>query len=69
MNNFPTELIYVLAFAAFALVQYLLKRFGTPERHDDTSPDETVEKPYDKIEEPPVATALRVPPARLLDFN
>ena len=59
MNNFPSELIYVLVFAAFALVQYLLKRFGRPEQHDDTSPDEIFEKPYDKIEEPPVASALQ----------
>ena len=59
MNNFPSELIYVLVFAALALVQYLLKRFGTLEQHDDASPDEAFEKPYDKIEELPVATALQ----------
>ena len=59
MNNFPSELFYVLAFAAFALVQYLLKRFWTPEQHDDTSPNDALEKSYDKIEEPPVATALQ----------
>ena len=59
MNNFPTELIYVLAFAAFALLQHLLKRFGTPEQHDDASPNDDLEKPYDKIEESPVASALQ----------
>ena len=59
MNNFPTELIYVLVFAALALVQYLLKRFGPPEQHDDTSPDEAFEKPYDRIEEAAVASSLR----------
>lgn len=59
MSNFPTELIYLLAFAAFALVQYLLKRFGRAEQLDGTSPDETLEEPYDKIEESPVASALQ----------
>ena len=59
MNNFPTELIYVLVLAAFALVQYLLKRFGRPEQHDDTSPNDALDRPYDKVEEPPVASALQ----------
>ena len=59
MNNFPNELIYVLVFAALALVQYLLKRFGGPEQHDDTPPRDALETPYDMIEEPPVAPALQ----------
>ena len=58
MNNFPTELIYVLVFAALALVQYLLKRFGGQEQHDDTPPNDALETPDDRIEEPPVAPAL-----------
>ena len=39
MNSFPTELIYVVAFAAVLLVQYLLKRFAPQEQYDDAAHD------------------------------
>ena len=59
MNNFPTELIYVLAFAAFALVQYFLKKFEGQEQHDDTPPDETFARSNDDIKEAAVASVLK----------
>ena len=39
MNSLPTELIYVLAFAAVLLFQYLMKRFG-PQQQPDEAPQE-----------------------------
>jgi hypothetical protein len=35
MNSAPTELLYVLLFAAVLLVQYLMKRFGARPQPDD----------------------------------
>lgn len=43
MNNISTELIYILVFVAFALVQYLLKRLRPPERQEGAVDGETFE--------------------------
>jgi hypothetical protein len=56
MNSLPTELIYVLAFAAFALVQYLLQRFRTSEQLDATPPKEALETLDDEVKESPIAS-------------
>lgn len=56
MSSLPTELIYILAFAAFALVQYLLNRFGALVPHDDTAPKETLENFDHQVKESPAAS-------------
>jgi hypothetical protein len=57
MNCFPKELIYVLAFAVFALVPYLLKRLGAHEPHEDAAPKETLEELYQEVKDSPAAFA------------
>ena len=54
MNSFPTELIYVLAFAAVLLVQYLMKRFG-PQEPQDSAQDEYLPQGFEAAKEIPAA--------------
>ena len=56
MNSFPTELIYVLAFAAILLFQYLMKRFGPQEQQEATAQDEHVEQISQEVRENPAAS-------------
>jgi hypothetical protein len=42
MDRFPTELIYVLIFAAIVLFQYLVKRFA-PQEHEQEQQQESAQ--------------------------
>ena len=55
MDRFPTELIYVLMFAAIVLFQYLMKRFG-PQAPEEPAWDE-------RLEQIPEEVAAAVTPA------
>ena len=67
MNSFPTELIYILAFAVFALVQYLLQRFRASERLDATPSNETLETLDDEDKQSPIAPVHQ--PVSVDDFD
>ena len=55
MDRFPTELIYVLMFAAIVLFQHLMKRFAPQqeERQQEAAQDEHAEQ-YEEEEAQPV---------------
>ena len=54
MDRFPTELIYVLMFAAIVLFQYLMKRFG-PQQQTEFPQDEQLEQIPEEAKETPAA--------------
>lgn len=56
MNSLPTELIYVLAFAAVLLVQHLMKRFG-PQEQQDSAQDEFLPQVFETMKEIPAASS------------
>ena len=45
MDRFPTELIYVLAFAAIVLFQYMMKRFAPQEQQESAQDEQLVQEP------------------------
>ena len=52
MNGLPAELIYVLVFAAFVLLQYLMKRFGPQQQQDPAQIEGLPQIPEEVMETP-----------------
>lgn len=57
MDSFPTELIYVLVFAAIVLFQYLMKRFG-PQQQQQSPQDEPVPEFPEEMKETQAAPSI-----------
>ncbi len=57
MNGLPTELIYILIFAAVLLFQYAMKRFG-PQEQRESAQDERLPKIPEAVEEAPAASSV-----------
>lgn len=57
MNGLPTELIYILIFAAVLLFQYAMKRFG-PQSRQEPAQDEPVPEIPEPVEEIPAAPSV-----------
>ena len=66
MNSFPTELIYVLVFAAIMLFQYMIKRFGQQQQQQqqqqqeqqDSAQDERLAQIPEEVMETPAASPV-----------
>lgn len=54
MERFPTELIYVLIFAAIVLFQYLMKRFA-PQEQPERAQDEHLEQVTEEAQPAPTS--------------
>ncbi len=57
MNGLPTELIYILIFAAVLLFQYAMKRFG-PQARQEPAQDEPVPETPEPVKEIPAASSV-----------
>ena len=58
MHGFPTELIYVLIFAAILLLQYVMKRLGQQEPQESAQ-DERLPQIPEEVKETPAASVSR----------
>ena len=58
MHGFPTELIYVLIFAAILLFQYMMKRLGQQEPQESAQ-DERLPQIPEEVKETPAASVSR----------
>jgi hypothetical protein len=56
MESFPTELIYVLVFAAIVLVQYVMKRFGR--QRQQAARDEPLPQMPKEVKKTPAAASV-----------
>ena len=57
MHGFPTELIYVLIFAAILLFQYMMKRLGQQEPQESAQ-DERLPQIPEEVKETPAASSV-----------
>ena len=57
MQGLPTELIYVLLFAAIVLFQYMMKRL-TPQPKQDPGPQEPFAQSTEEMEETPASSSV-----------